>query len=202
MDRTLTGADQEAVEIRVVGTRTPPPALAPRLPAAVPVAVLGTAVLLGADRFRYGEAVLTARLLDHVFSRPAVVSPAGPAVSYETTAGGVPVWAAVLVTAPVSASWCVGGVLIAVALMLVLWRRAPVAGLLVAGMTTVAVLGLVATARTVLVVEATARWGDTGFAWMMHTVGGPALMASTLCLCSLLFTPGGLLGVARPTGDA
>ncbi|MFI9487549.1 hypothetical protein ACIG47_14260 [Promicromonospora sp. NPDC052451] len=202
MDDALTEAPDPSVEIRIVGARTPPPAVGPRLLAAAPVAVLGIAALLGADRFRHGEAVLAARLLDQVFSRPAMVPSAGPLLSYETTAGGVPVWAAVLVTGPVSASWWVGGALLAVALMLALWRRAPAAGLLVAGMTTVAVLGVVGTARTVLVVEATARWGDTGFAWMMHTVGGPALMASTLCLCALLFTPAGLLGVARPTGDA
>jgi hypothetical protein len=193
---------EPSVEIVIVESRTPPPAVAPRLLAAVPVAALGIAVLLGADRFRHGEAVLTARLLEHLFSRPAIVPSADPVFYYESMARGVPVWPSVLVTGPVSASWFMGGALLATALMLLVWRRAPVAGVLVASLVTITILGVVSTARTVLSVEATARWGETGFGWMMHTVGGPALMLATLCLCSLLFTPGGLLAVARPTGDA
>lgn len=191
-----------SVEVVIVEARTPPPDVGPRLWAAVPVAVLGVAVLLAGDRFRHGEAVLIARLLEHLLSRAATVPSAVPVLYYESTAGGVPVWPSVLVTGPVSASWFVGGALLATALMLVVWRRAPVTGLLVAGLVTVTILGVVSTARTVLSVEATARWGETGFGWMMHTVGGPTLMVATLCLCSLLFTPGGLLAVARPTGDA
>lgn len=193
---------EPSVEIVIVESRTPPPALAPRLLAAVPVAALGIAVLLAADRFRHGEAVLTARLLKHLFSRPAVVPSADPVFYYESMVRGVPVWPSVLVTGPVSASWFMGGALLATALMLLVWRRAPVAGVLVASLVTITILGVVSTARTVLSVEATARWGETGFGWMMHTVGSPALMLATLCLCSLLFTPGGLLAVARPTGDA
>lgn len=193
---------EPSVEIVIVESRTPPPALAPRLLAAVPVAALGIAVLLAADRFRHGEAVLTARLLEHLFSRPAVVPSADPVFYYESMVRGVPVWPSVLVTGPVSASWFMGGALLATALMLLVWRRAPVAGVLVASLVTITILGVVSTARTVLSVEATARWGETGFGWMMHTVGSPALMLATLCLCSLLFTPGGLLAVARPTGDA
>lgn len=191
-----------AVEIVIVESRTPPPDVAPRLLAAVPVAVLGVAVLLAAEPFRHGEAVLTARLLEHLFSRPAMVPSADPVLYYESMVGGVPVWPSVLVTGPISASWFVGAALLATALMLLVWRRAPVAGLLVASLTTVTILGVVSTARTVLSVEATARWGETGFGWMMHAVGGPTLMVATLCLCTLLFTPGGLLAVARPTGDA
>jgi hypothetical protein len=193
---------EPSVEIVIVESRTPPPAVAPRLLATVPVAALGIAVLLGADRFRHGEAVLTARLLEHLFSRPAIVPSADPVFYYESMARGVPVWPSVLVTGPVSASWFMGGALLATALMLLVWRRAPVAGVLVASLVTITILGVVSTARTVLSVEATARWGETGFGWMMHTVGGPALMLATLCLCSLLFTPGGLLAVARPTGNA
>ena len=193
---------ESSVEVVIVQSRTPPPAVAPRLLAAVPVAALGVAVLLAADRFRHGEAVLTARLLEHLFSRPAIVPSADPVFYYESMARGVPVWPSVLVTGPVSASWFVGGALLATALMLLVWRRAPVAGVLVASLVTITALGVVSTARTVLSVEATARWGETGFGWMMHTVGGPTLMVATLCLCSLLFTPGGLLAVARPTGDA
>lgn len=193
---------EPSVEIVIVEARTPPPAVGPRLLAAVPVAALGAAVLLAADRFRHGEAVLTARLLEHLFSRPATVPSADPVFYYESMARGVPVWPSVLVTGPVSASWFVSGALLATALMLLVWRRAPVAGVLVASLVTVTALGVVSTARTVLSVEATARWGETGFGWMMHTVGGPALMVATLCLCSLLFTPGTLLAVARPTGDA
>jgi hypothetical protein len=193
---------EPSVEIVIVESRTPPPAVAPRLLATVPVAALGIAVLLAADRFRHGEAVLTARLLEHLFSRPTIVPSADPVFYYESMARGVPVWPSVLVTGPVSASWFMGGALLATALMLLVWRRAPVAGVLVASLVTITILGVVSTARTVLSVEATARWGETGFGWMMHTVGGPALMLATLCLCSLLFTPGGLLAVARPTGDA
>lgn len=193
---------EQPVEIMIVETRTPPPAVAPRLLPAVPVAALGIVVLLATEPFRHGEAVLTARLLEHLFARPAMVPSADPVLYYETTARGVPVWPSLLITGPVSASWFMGGALLATALMLLVWRRAPVAGLLVAGLATITILGVVSTARTVLSVEATARWGETGFGWMMHTVGGPALMVATLCLCSLLFTPGTLLAVARPTGDA
>jgi hypothetical protein len=193
---------EPSVEIVIVESRTPPPALAPRLLAAVPVAVLGIAVLLAAEPFRHGEAVLTARFLEHLFSRSATVPSVDPVLYYESMAGGVPVWPSVLVTGPVSASWFVGGALLATALMVVLWRRAPVAGLPVAGLVTITILGVVSTARTVLSVETTARWVETGFGWMMHAVGGPTLMLATLCLCSLLYTPGTLRAVARPTGDA
>ncbi|MFD2792901.1 hypothetical protein ACFS27_04990 [Promicromonospora vindobonensis] len=191
-----------SVEIVIIESRTLPPSIGPRVVAAVPVAVLGVAVLVAADRFRHGEAVLTARLLEHLFSRPTTVPSAEPVFYYESAAGAVPVWSSVLVAGPVSAAWFVGGALLATSLMLLLWRRAPVAGLLVAGLVTITTLGVVSTARTILSVEATARWGETGFGWMMHTVGGPVLMIATLCLCSLLFTPGGLLASARPTGDA
>ncbi|MEV0951531.1 hypothetical protein [Promicromonospora sp. NPDC050249] len=191
-----------SVEVMIVESRTPPPRVLPRALVAVPVATLGFAALVSADHFRHGEAVLVARLLEHLFSRSSMVSSTAPGLYYESMAGGVPVWAAVMVTGTVSASWFVGGMLLITSLMLLLWRRAPVAGLLVASLVTITALAVVSTARTVLSIEATARWGETGFGWTMHTVGGPLLMVATMCLCSLLFTPGTLLGAARPTGDA
>ncbi|WP_275006183.1 hypothetical protein [Promicromonospora iranensis] len=189
------------VEVTIVEPRTLLTATVPRVAAAVPVAGLGGAVLAAGDLFRHGEAVLDARLLEGLFSRPAIVPLADPVFYYQATAGTVPVWPSHSVTGLGSASWFIGGMLVVTALMLLFWRRAPVSGLLVASLVTITTLAVVSTARTILVVEATARWGETGFGWMMHTVGGPALMIATLCLCSLLFTPGTLLAGARPTGD-
>ncbi len=153
---------------------------------AIPVAALGVAVVLGMDRFRYGEAHLTAWTLEHVLRRPASVPSPEAVFYYRAEATPVPVWGGFTITEECSAAWFVGGVLVATALLLVVWRRARTGRLLVASLVTVVLLVVVNTARMVLITEATVHWGETGFGWS-HTVGGSILMIATLCLCTLLF---------------
>lgn len=164
--------------------------------AAVPVAALGVAVVVLMDRFRYGEAVLTAWSLQNMLGRPAKVFPAEDVFYYQAAPGAVPVWGGFTITEECSAAWFVGGLLVATALLLVVWRRARAGRLLVASLVTAALLVVVNTARMVLITEATVRWGESGFGWS-HTVGGSILMIATLCLCALLFARIALLAPGR-----
>ena len=173
---------------------------------ALPVAAVGVAVVLGMDRFRYGEAHLTAWTLEHVLRRPASVPSPEAVFYYQAHRSPVPVWGGFTITEECSAAWFVGGVLVATALLLVVWRRARAGRLLVAGLVTVVLLVAVNTARMAGITEATVHWGETGFGWS-HTVGGSILMIATLCLCALLFAriallPRGARAGATPPREA
>lgn len=167
-----------------------------RVLAALPVAALGAAALLVMDRFRHGEALLTAWSLENLLGRAAKVFPGEDVFYYQAAPGAIPVWGGFTITEECSAAWFVGGVLLATALLLAVWRRAGAGRLLVAGLVTATLLVVVNTARMVLITEATARWGEPGFGWS-HTVGGSILMIATLCLCALLFVRIALLPRTR-----
>ena len=194
----MTAPPFPAVDV-AVGPRPARGGTAARVLAAVPVAALAVAVVLTMDRFRHGEALLTAWVLENVLGRPATVPSAEAVFYYQSVPGVIPVWGGFTVTDECSAAWFVGGVLAMTALLLAGWRRARAGRLLVASLVTIPLLVVVNTARMVLITEATARWGEAGFGWS-HTVGGSILMIATLCLGALLFIRIALLRAPRPTG--